>query len=495
MESQPLLPSVVLPSALPPCEVISDYSDPTSRSLTARQVTMLAIGGTVGTGLFVGVKTCLVQGPFIAIVAYVYVSSVCYGVIRALGEMSRVFPLPGSLCRFPAMFLSPQIGAANSGIYWFSWSMTLALELTILAQVLSFWFSLAHAYPQVVSFVIWLILTALNLLPVSYYAEVEFYITLVKVAALVLWTAICAGAILGFGTEAIGFHNWHQPWGTGILVDGPILSRILALMASLVSAAFTFQSSESVAITAGDMADPQTSIPKSVRAIYFRILVFYILSIVLLTLLVDASDPGLQLSDDSVFSSPFILALLNAGLAPGSALLHIINLVIFFSILSAANSNIYFGSRCFLALENVPKRFKQKSHRGVPVTAVSVTASFGLLSLATGFHSVEVVFSWLLNICACAGLLMWCCSAFSHVRFAAILSRKFDTHTSTFWSWYAGINTAVFLLVNGFVVFFNFTWSSFLASYLSVFLFIALWGIQWRPKNEFLVPLDRVVMQ
>lgn len=487
MESQPLLRITALPTDNDPRNIADG-----SRSLTARQVTMLAIGGTVGTGLFVGVKTCLVHGPFIAIVAYLYVSSVCYGVIRALGEMTRVLPLTGSLCRFPAMFLSPQIGAANSGIYWFSWSMTLALELTILAQVLLFWVPWAHTCPQVVSLGIWLILTALNLLPVSYYAEVEFYITLVKVAALVLWTAICVGAILGLGTEAIGFQNWHHPWGNGILVEGAVSSRILALMALLVSAAFTFQLSESVAITAGDMEDPHTSIPKSVRAIYFRILVFYILSVVLLTLLVDASDPRLLLSDDSIFSSPFILALLNAGLAPGSALLHIINLVIFFSILSAANSNIYFGSRCFLALEIVPKRFKQKNQFGVPVTAVLVTASFGLVSLATGFHSVEIVFLWLLNICACAGLLMWCCSAFSHVRFAAILSLEFDTQTSTFWSWYAGINTAVILLVNGFVVFFNFSWSSFIASYLSVFLFIALWGIQWRPKNQLLVPFENI---
>lgn len=458
---------------------------------------MLAIGGTVGTGLFVGVKNCLVQGPFVAIIAYLYVASVCYGVLRAVSDMTRALCAHVSLCSFPTLYLSPEIGAANAGIYWFSWAMTLALELTILAQVLLFWFPWAHTYPQVVSFVIWAALTALNLLPVAFYAEVEFYLTLVKVVALVVWSLICIAAIAGIGCETIGFQNWTQPWGDGILVTSPFWSRVLALVASLVSAAFTFQLSESVAITASDMSDPQTAVPRAVRAVYVRIVLFYILSVVLLTLLVSANDPRLLLdtsadpTDTETFlSSPFVLALLNAGWPSNSALLHILNLVIFFSILSAANSNIYFGSRCFLSLEHVPLFLKARNTAGVPVAAVAITASFGLFSLATGFHSIDLVFLWLLNVCACAGLLMWCCSAFSHLRFAAKVGCKSgkNVQLAPLWSLYAAINTLLILLANGIVVFFDFSWLSLLASYLSVLLFGVLWALQ-RPKS-FLIPLE-----
>ena len=478
-----------------------------SHHLSPLAASMLAIGGTIGTGLFFSVASIILFGPFIALVLMFYIAFLVVIILQITAVLAVFLPENGLICKFQFLFLGPLVGLANNLIYWISWCLTYALELSIIVSICRFWNAKwVDNHQTLLILLIWSSLTACNLLPVDAYGKIEFWIALIKVAAIVVWILIVVVSLVADG-NVFGVWTNDLPWSFfGAHVS--TANYFVNFVSCLILSSFIFQSVESVAITTGDVTQPHETIPKVTRLVFIRIVVFYLAAVLLLTLLVPFDDKNLRdPSSQNLLSSPFLLALLNCGFHNNGLLLLTFNFIILSAIVSAANSNIYFGSRCVEAIAESEagtswvRYLAATNADNVPVNAVLVTSAFGLVALLLKFQSISVLFNFLLTCCALAGMLMWCLLCLSYIRFSQALkiqkvdvSRlKYNTSWNLdFWAWFALVNLAVILLCNGLTNYWDFSWLKFLGSYMTPVLFILLWGyFQYTGWGSF-VPLDRI---
>ncbi len=237
-------------------------------------------------------------------------------------------------------------------MYWFSWAITFALELSVVGQIIEYWTFSVPLAAWIAIF--WVILFSMNLFPVKFYGEVEFWVASIKIIAIIGFIIYAFIMVCGAGvTGPVGFRYWRHPgaWGPGYLFEGTAKGRFLGWVSSLVNAAFTYQGTELTGITAGESKNPRKSVPKAINTVFFRILIFYILSLFFVGMLVPFDDPKLNSDSSYVASSPFIIAIQNSGTP---VLPHIFNAVILLTIISAGNSNVYVGSRILYALSQNP---------------------------------------------------------------------------------------------------------------------------------------------
>ncbi|QRG39935.1 hypothetical protein FDK38_004395 [Candidozyma auris] len=464
--------------------------------LTSASVSMLAIGGTIGTGLFFSVSTVLRNGPFQTLVAMSFLSFLVMLILEMTAELAVFMPGNGSICKFQFVFLSEPLGLANNLIYWASWGLTFALELSILVSTSSYWDAeFVENYQTALIFCIWLVLTVFNLLPVDLYGKIEFWIALIKVVAIFCWILFVSARLAWSGSL---FHTYTADLPSSFFgaFDSPT-SYVVRFINSLVFTSFIFQSVESIAITTGDIEKPQETIPQVTRLIFVRIVVFYLISVILLTLTIAYNDDRLSIGGDSakdtLASSPFLISLINCGLSDNSLLLSMFNFIIFSAILSAANSNIYFGSRCLQAVcetysdrNKLAKTFEKANAIGVPIASVLGTSAIGLFALLLKFQTIATVFNFLLTCCASAGLLMWCLVGFSYVRFRKTLEyneidRAKMLYRSEwdlrFWAPLASVSIVVVLMCNGLSTYWNFSIFEFVGAYSTPAVFVALWAL------------------
>lgn len=473
------------------------------RGLKARHVSMIAIGGTIGTGLFIGTATPLSQaGPVSTLISYIFMGTITYYMAQGLGEMATFIPITGSFNAFTTRFISPAIGAANGWLYWFTWAMTFALELTIVGKVIEYWTDAVPTAAWISIFFV--ILTAFNFAPVVIYGEVEFWVAAVKVVAIVGWLIYSFIMVCGAGDMGpVGFRYWRNGYGfgPGILVSNIHTARFLGWLSSLVNAAFTFQGVELVGITCGESANPRKTVPSAIRKVFFRILLFYVGGVLFIGLLVPYDDPALSAEGLALAStSPFVIAIQNSGTP---VLPHIFNAVILTTIISAGNSNVYIGSRILYALANVgnaPRCFSYTIN-GVPWVGVIFTAVFGTLSFLVLSPNGEEAFNWLLNITSVAGMICWACISFSHIRFMDALKHRgmsrddlpFKAMHQPYGSWYAGVAIVIIIFIQGFQVFFDFNANDFFVYYVSIMLFVVMWvAFQIYYRGPLITPLGEI---
>lgn len=492
-----------------PSEPISGHYDETAegevqRQLKPRHVSMIALGGTIGTGLFIGTKSALSSaGPVGMLIAYIFMATVVYSLAQSIGEMATFIPITGSFTVFCTRFVSPAVGASVGWLYWFSWAMTFAIELSIVGQVIQFWTDAVPLAGWIGIFFV--ILLALNFFPVKVYGEIEFWMASIKVIAVVGWLIYAFCMVCGAGkTGPVGFRYWRNPgpWGPGILVSNIHTGRFLGWLSSLINAAFTFQGTELVGITAGESKNPRKTVPKAINRVFFRILIFYIGSVIFMGLLVPYNDPAFEDESSFISSSPFVIAIINSGTP---VLPHIFNAVILATIISAGNSNVYIGSRLLYALGTTRVGFRfltRTTKQGVPYVGVIITSLIGLLGFLSVSSGSSTAFDWLVNISAVAGLLTWATISFSHIRFCAALkyqgisrhSLPFKAIGGTGYMWYAFIAVCIVTIVQGFTSFWNFNASDFLTAYISLFIFLIAWvGFQlFIFKGPWLVPVNEI---
>ncbi|KAI5948626.1 LYP1 [Candida theae] len=503
----------------------------TKRLLNSRHISMISIGGIIGTGLFMGIRQTLTNGPIISIVSYFYISGLCYFIITAVGEMSCYMPLNGSLCQFQFRFISNPVGVMNNFVYWMSWSITLGLELGLIYELLCQFASpsgeeifyssqvmLGHKTLVILS--AWTLLTAANLFPVNYYGEIEFLVTIIKIAFMFAWVGLSMVLV----TTRLGFANWTNLdliWGVNAIevVDNRVMNKVVnSLSSSIVSSCFTFQSIESVGICSGEIEDIGRNLPKAIRYIVVRICVFYIGSLTLLTLMIPSNDPsiinnnGSSSSDgneNSVMSSPFVIALVNCGIGNNSILIHVVNFVILTSMISAANSNIYFGSRCLLSMVEEGyfwRTFARTTSRGgVPVYAILLTSSLGLVvSLLSNLKNMGTFLTLLINLSATSGLLMWLFVSISYLRFRQALEyNNIAYHDLAYTSrfilpmeksaWVSIMSIIFIILSNGVTNIWQFSWDSFASCYLtSIVVIVGVLYCSYKWQESVLMPVEKI---
>ncbi|KAH3673285.1 hypothetical protein WICMUC_003744 [Wickerhamomyces mucosus] len=475
------------------------------RALKARHISMIALGGTIGSGLFIGTSTPLSEaGPVNALIAYLFMGTIVYSVTQSLGEMATFIPVTSSFTVFSKRFLSPSLGAANGYMYWFSWVITFALEISVVGQIIEFW---TYAVPLAAWIsIFWVILVGANLFPVKYYGEVEFWVASIKVIAIIGFLIYGLCMVCGAGISGpIGFRYWRNPgaWGPGYLFPGTAKGRFLGWVSSLVNAAFTYQGTELTGITAGESKNPRKTVPKAINTVFFRILFFYILSLLFLGLLVPFNDPKLDLDTSYVASSPFIIAIENCGTP---ILPHIFNAVVLLTIISAGNSNVYVSSRILYSLSQNGlcfKIFNRTTKDGVPYVAVLFSGLFGALGYLAITDNGENAFNWLLNITAVAGLFAWLFISISHIRFMHALKWQgisrddlpFKAYFMPYSAYYAAFFIIVIIFINGYECFVgSFDVTSFFTAYISVILFGVFWVffIFWFKDWKLFLPVDQI---
>ncbi|AAS54040.1 AFR668Wp [Eremothecium gossypii ATCC 10895] len=475
------------------------------RELKPRHVTMISLGGTIGTGLFIGIASPIRNaGPVGSLLAYIFVATMAYCVTQSLGEMATFIPVTSSFTVFASRFVSPALGAANGYLYWLSWCITFALEISVIGRLILYW---SDAVPITAWMAIfWVLLTAINLIPVKFYGEFEFWIASLKVIAILCFlfyglVVVCGGSKLG----RIGFRYWKDPgpWGVGIVSQEIHTAQFLGWVSSLIKAAFTFQGTELVGVTAGETKNPRRTVPKAINTVFFRILLFYIGSLLVIGLLVRYDDPQLiqDGSTTNANASPFVVAINAAGT---KVLPDIMNGVIMVTIISAGNSNIYVGSRVLYGLGRsglAPAFISRTTSRGVPYVAVLATSMFGALGYLNVSSKSGSVFDWLLSITAVSGFFTWLLISVSHIRFMQCLKKRgisrddlpFKAKFMPYGAYYAAFFVIVIILVQGFTAFTPFSAVDFVAYYISAFIFVVIWLLfQFLFKGRWFHTVDEI---
>ncbi|KAF2115420.1 histidine permease [Lophiotrema nucula] len=471
------------------------------RKLKSRHLQFVAIGGTVGTGVFIASGTSIATaGPVGALLAYAFVGTLVYSVMLSLAEMATYIPISGAFTRYAARFVDPSLGFSMGWIYWFSWSITYALELTAAGLIVQWWNSDLSIAIFITIF--WIPLTAINFMPVDLFGEFELWFSMIKVIAIVgFWIfSICMNA--GAGQQGyIGFRYWKSPgaFAPYIVENNDSLAKFVGFWAVLIQAGFAFQGTELVGVGAGESANPRKTMPSAIRKTFWSIFTLFIGTIFFIGILVPYDNESLTLGDTNASSSPLVIA---AQLAGVKVLPDIINAVLLTVVLSAASSNVYSGSRILVGLAEercAPRFFTRATHRGVPYIAVAFTSAFGLLAFMNLSDNGGQVFNWFLNIIGVAGFIAWSCICICHLSFMRALKAQNisrDTLPFVSWggpylAWYGLTFCAIITLTQGFTAFAPWDTQSFFISYISLILFFILYaGHKVFTRSKFIKPVE-----
>lgn len=392
--------------------------DTLKRKLTPRMLNMIAIGGAIGTGIFLASGNAIATaGPGGTLVAYALMGLMVYFLMTSLGEMSAFMPSTGSFYVYASRFVDPALGYALGWNYWYNWAITVASEISAASLIMRYWFPDSSPFIWCSLFV--LTFFSINALSARAFGEAEYWFSFIKVSTIIIF--IIVGLCLAFGT--------HDPLSTGFrywtIGDGPFHNGWTAIFGAIMIAGYSFQGTELIGIAAGESENPGKTIPTAVKQVFWRILLFFILSIFVITLIIPYTSPLLKSADVNV--SPFTLVFKEIGIGHAASLM---NAVILTAILSAGNSGMYAATRMLWYLSkqgHVPTLFSKVNKRGVPFAALVATTLITLLAFLSSLFGNGTVYFWLLNASSLSGFIAWLGIAISHYRFRkAFLLQKRD---------------------------------------------------------------------
>lgn len=364
-----------------------------SKTLKPRHLSMIAIAGVIGAGLFVGSGAAIQQaGPGI-LVAYAAAGIVVILVMRMLGEMAAAHPETGSFSTYADKALGRWAGFSIGWLYAWFWIIVLGVEATAGAAIMHRWVPAVDQWQW--ALVLMVLLTLTNVASVKSYGEFEFWFASVKVAAIIVFLLLGITAILGFlpGVDAPGLSNLTG--NGGFFPNGPG-----AVLAGVLVVVFSFFGAEIATIAAGESENPVDAVKKAVKSTVWRILVFYIGSVAIVVTL-------LPWNDASVAKSPYVAVIELFGI-PGAGT--IMDVVVLTSVLSCLNSGLYTASRMLFSLStrgDAPKSWRKISKRGVPVSAVLASTVVGFVTVGLNYLSPDKVFLFMVNTSGAIALFVW----------------------------------------------------------------------------------------
>ncbi|OXM84200.1 amino acid permease [Paenibacillus rigui] len=452
-------------------------------------MTMIALGGSIGTGLFLASGGAIhTAGPGGALLAYFVIGIMVYFLVTSLGEMAAYLPVSGTFSTYASRFIDPSLGFALGWNYWYNWAITIAAELSAATLIMKFWFPDSSSFLWSALFL--LLMIGLNLLSVKAYGESEFWFALIKVVTVIIFIVIGLMMIVGIfqSTGPVGFRNFT-------IGDAPFPGGFLAALSVFMAAGFSFQGTELVGVTAGESDNPRENVPRSIRSVFWRIVLFYMMAIFIIGLLVPYTSDNL--ASDSVAMSPFTMVFEKAGLSIAAS---VMNAVILTSVLSAGNSGMYASTRMLWALakEGKAPRFLQRLNRyGVPVYALIATGMLGMFAFLSSSFGDGVVYTWLLNASGMSGFIAWLGIAASHYRFRkafvaqghSLQELPYRAKWFPFGPWLAGVLCAIVIVGQcmGAIKDGQIDWAYLFASYIGIPLFLVFWlGYKWKHKTKVL---------
>ncbi|GKT82922.1 general amino-acid permease GAP1 [Colletotrichum tofieldiae] len=385
-----------------------------SRKLKGRHLQMIAIGGSIGTGLFVASGQALeVGGPASLLIAFSLVGAMLYCTCQALGELAVAFPVAGSFSAYSTRFLDPSWGFAMGWNYALQWLIVLPLEIIAASITITYWDKNVTKAIFVTFFLIGII--AINLFGVKGYGEAEFIFSIIKIIA-----------VIGFIPQLrrnpdsgyIGGQYWQDP--------GAFHNGFKGLCSVFVTAAFAFAGTELVGLAAAETANPRKSLPTAIKQVFWRITLFYVVALTLIGLLVPYNERRLLGASSSVdaAASPFVIAIENAKI---DVLPSVMNAVILIAVLSVGNSAVFGSSRTLAALADqhqAPRFLSYVDRKGRPLTAIGLASVVGLVSYLADLKEQDQVLDWLLAISGLSSIFTWASICLCHIRFRQAWARK-----------------------------------------------------------------------
>ncbi|RDX55928.1 amino acid permease [Lentinus brumalis] len=457
------------------------------RHLKNRHIAMISIGGVIGTGLFLGTASSLAAGgPIGLLLGYIVVGTVCYSVMISLGEMVAYLPLPGGHIRLAERFVDPAFSFTMGWNYWYNWTIILPAELSAAAVLINFWNKSVNNAAWISMCLV--VVVTINMFGAGVYGEAEFIFASVKV--ITITGLIILGIVLDLGGgpnhDRIGFRYWKNP-GPFVQFDGISGSKgqFLGWFSVLTQSAFSFIGTEIVAIAAGEAKNPRRNLPKAIKRVYIRILLFYIGGVIIIGLLVPSNHPDLNLTTSDAAKSPFVIAIKTAGI---KGLPSVINAALLTSAWSAASSDLYTSSRALYGLAlagNAPKIFTKVTRNGLPLVSLLFCAAFSALAYMGISSGSGKVFNWFVNMTSIAGLMTWFGISVTYVRFyKGFKVQGFDRSTlpyahslQPYAAWYAMFMCLLICFFSGWSVFLRGKWETdtFVTNYIPLALFPILY--------------------
>ncbi|EPQ30961.1 uncharacterized protein PFL1_01150 [Pseudozyma flocculosa PF-1] len=468
-----------------------------ARKLSSRVVQMIALAGTIGTGLFLGTgKSLAAGGPASLLICYAIAGFVVYLTMLSLGEMAALMPISGSFGIYASRFVDESFGFAVISNYWLNDAVSTAADL-VAAQILLQYWTPNDVFPGwAISLIFLVFLVAVNVVSVRGYAELEYLLSLLKIATIIVF--IIAGIVVNAGVNDTRSYLGFRYWTVG---DAPFVGGFGGFASVFVTASFALGGTESICITAAETKNPTKTIPKTIRNVFWRIVIFYILSLLVIGIDIDYRNPRLTGSGGKNASiSPFTLVFEQLG---SNVAGNFINAVVMTSVLSAGNHALYAGTRLLHSMAingQAPAVFGRVSKTThVPWVALLATSSISGLCFGSSYIGAGQVWTWLQNLVGVSNQLSWLSIGVSSVRFrrALIVQGKLSTLPYRNWTqpWgpYVVIVMSTFMiLVQGWSAFDPFNVSDFFSYYVEILLMLlcfAAWKV-W--KRTRLVALHQV---
>ncbi|QPK83964.1 amino acid permease [Corynebacterium qintianiae] len=374
------------------------------RGLKTRHLTMMGLGSAIGAGLFLGTGVGIQAAGPAVLFAYLIAGAITVCIMQMLAEMVAARPSSGTFSTYAEQAFGPWAGFAVGWLYWFMMVMIMAVEITGASGIVASWFGVSPWIPALAAIVFF---TVINFAAVRNFGEFEFWFALVKVAVIVAFLVLGVLLWLGLlpGGTFIGLSNVAE---VGFMPNG-----WGGVATALLAVAFAFGGIEMVTIAAAESEDPEVAVHSAIRSIIWRIGVFYIGSVLLITLLLPYDAIG---GADDASESPFT-AVLHLANIPGAV--GIMEAVIVIALLSACNTQIYGTSRFLHNLAHradAPAFFQSTDARGVPMRAVVVSVFFGFVAVALQYWNPPGLLAFLLNAVGGCLIVLWFAIAFSFIR-------------------------------------------------------------------------------
>ncbi|VVE61372.1 GABA permease [Pandoraea anapnoica] len=383
-------------------------------SLKQRHMSMIALGGVIGAGLFVGSGVVVHAAGPAAVLSFLITGALVVLVMRMLGEMACAMPAVGSFYEYARLAWNDKpVGGELAGfltgwMYWYFWVIVVAVEAVAGANLIQFWLPDIPAWA--ISLVLLVVLTLTNLVSVASYGEFEFWFASIKVAAIVVFLFLGGLFVFGMWPGAVA-STGHLLSHGGFMPNG-----IGPVMSGAVAATGFYFGAEIVTIAAAEAAEPQQAVARATNSVIGRVLFFYIGSILLVVMLVPWNSAGM--------ATPYVSAL-EAMRIPAAA--HIMNAVVLTAVLSALNSGLYASSRMLFALTrrgDAPRSLAKLNSRGVPVRAILVGTLFGYAAVVMSYVSPDTVFAFLVNSYGTVAIFVYVLIAFSQLKLRKRLERE-----------------------------------------------------------------------
>ncbi|KAL2834114.1 amino acid permease/ SLC12A domain-containing protein [Aspergillus pseudoustus] len=475
------------------------------RALKARHITMIAIGGAIGTGLIIGTGSALERaGPGSILISYAFMGFIVYLVMCGLGEMATWLPRSSGFTGYAVRFCDPALGFALGYTYWFKYIIVTPNQLTAGALVIQYWLPADKVNPGVWITVFLVLIVFINYFGVGFFGEFEFWLSSFKVVVIVGLILLSFILMLGGGPDhdRKGFRYWNDPGAFNHYIEDSAAGRFYAFWSTMVSATFAYLGTELVGVTVGEAQNPRKTIPRAIKLTFYRILFFYVISVLLVGTLVPYNSEELEEANDASTSSaasPFVLAISLAGIP---VLPHILNACILLFVFSAANSDLYIATRTIFGLAKegkAPKILSTTDRRGVPYVALALCSLIACIAYMNVSSSSKTVFKYFVDLVTIFGLLSWISLLVTHIcfvkaRVAQQVPKSELAYTAPLGVWgsyFALFWCIVVAFTKSFDVFTGgeFKYKTFITSYLGIPLYIILiFGYKFTMKSKRVLP-------